>query len=875
VAYHTAALGSHKAAVHGVSKQLAVLNGPGVSMPGLIDDFSVCDDFSSGDVGSGVVVATFDARCWTEPEKIEGEIVFTQMNVKSPCHCQRVAVSEADNGVLYWSYHETNQECILFSSRGSLATCTSAETGWVSGHLGMVRLTGHSAAEVAGNTAFSLDISGHNFPGQGSPHATTADRQRIKIVEATESCQYGDMIPHIKGARCTGNKVCSPKPAHTSSTSATWNNLQIGNTEVDTSYKVCYNMGRTYNSVDWLEVPGLLKVTKSGYTYQLLDAVDEDIFSLTRQSAGNKIVISRPGLGVPDTTDSNTWAVDFIQSKFSCGVNPVDDFIAATTAANADDVTMTLTLPNNFPVDDYIICLSVGGGPSFAIPSAEGDQTVELVGEAGYSPKTAQVYGNQRASMSRNELDNMIKLKGFGLMGLTITQSPAHADIKLLSEDCDGGATLRIVSYQSKTDTEIEWSVSGLLNNANADLPAGEYKFCVLDREVARVTVTDRFHLNNNWVLTPGTDQAIEVTGADLSIRRDRIMVISCDGSCGVSGPTDALNLSLADYLGESPVNNLVDPPMADDELGYIPDDDTDSGVTWAAATDGKYCLGKHVSLASLDAAEIELIHSMTCFAQCADGTSTSDNCNGYFHGYDDSDSLSLCTTLAAAQAVFKDKDYVQSFDNHKTLNRLFLNTGTCSTDDLEDDSQYEWVNKVVPAPSRRLTRKVSALDGRKRRLTTDVIAAPTDNSWSKLLAFDSPFHFANGGTFKVCVCDSAVVYPNEKDFCNKVSDFKVDLGTVHVSGVSCLVSENKFQRGVCVEQKNSGGLRCYDTAAPTLALDPAPATPTHPDPVDDDDDDDDDNNDPTVTAWCLYGPEEDTEDNANCARIRRLHGMA
>ena len=29
-----------------------------------------------------------------------------------------------------------------------------------------------------------------------------------------------------------------------------------------------------------------------------------------------------------------------------------------------------------------------------------------------------------------------------------------------------------------------------------------------------------------------------------------------------------------------------------------------------------------------------------------------------------------------------------------------------------------------------------------------------------------------------------------------KASDYKIEIGTVHVSGVSCLVKETKFQRG-------------------------------------------------------------------------------
>jgi len=94
---------------------------------------------------------------------------------------------------------------------------------------------------------------------------------------------------------------------------------------------------------------------------------------------------------------------------------------------------------------------------------------------------------------------------------------------------------------------------------------------------------------------------------------------------------------------------------------------------------------------------------------------------------------------------------------------------------------------------------------------------------------------------------------------CKYSSDYKVEIGTIHVSGVSCLVAEEKFQRGTCVGQFY-GGLRCYPGKAPVITVPsgPAPKIPQEkaPDPTP---------FDPVLSSFCLYGPEEETRDDPLC----------
>jgi hypothetical protein len=64
-------------------------------------------------------------------------------------------------------------------------------------------------------------------------------------------------------------------------------------------------------------------------------------------------------------------------------------------------------------------------------------------------------------------------------------------------------------------------------------------------------------------------------------------------------------------------------------------------------------------------------------------------------------------------------------------------------------------------------------------------------------------------GTYQVCACDaslgSAVGSP-----CRSYADFSVDLGTLHSSGVQCLLGDTRLARATCTSQ-SLGGFRCEE----------------------------------------------------------------
>lgn len=209
--------------------------------------------------------------------------------------------------------------------------------------------------------------------------------------------------------------------------------------------------------------------------------------------------------------------------------------------------------------------------------------------------------------------------------------------------------------------------------------------------------------------------------------------------------------------------------------------------------------------------------------------------------------------------------DDCYGIDMHNGVPRCFLNgkqkgdmdAGSCEeyivNDQLSKLSDYDFFYKQRADTGRRAT-SIEASPRRKLLAAED-----TGASWGQVLRYANG-NAETGGQFKVCFCDRDTLADGQ--FCKKASDYKIEIGTLHVSGVSCLIEDPKFQRGTCVAQYH-GGLRCYPGDAPTLtvpAVTAAQATPQ-------DAADADAALDAALSAYCLYGPEEETRDDPMCVK--------
>jgi len=184
--------------------------------------------------------------------------------------------------------------------------------------------------------------------------------------------------------------------------------------------------------------------------------------------------------------------------------------------------------------------------------------------------------------------------------------------------------------------------------------------------------------------------------------------------------------------------------------------------------------------------------------------------CSGYEGGYDTAESSSLCLDVEQCTDLCAQTPGCTSIDMHTSKDRCFLNTGDCET--LLPDPDYNVMFKQVDDNTRRMMDRGRSLSAAQVR---ELIAGEDPGvSWDKLLRFDA-VEFTAGGEFKLCFCDPSLV---ASGICSSPTDYAIEVGSVHATGLECLLTNPKMQRGTCVSQYY-GGLRCYDDTAPTVEI--------------------------------------------------------
>merc|ERR1719321_2168488 len=78
----------------------------------------------------------------------------------------------------------------------------------------------------------------------------------------------------------------------------------------------------------------------------------------------------------------------------------------------------------------------------------------------------------------------------------------------------------------------------------------GRYSVCIESDagaadwiQVGDLTVTKRAHVGWTYVLDPEGDGSVEVTGEELEWKNDRIMIVDCQATCGVSSPAEGVTI--------------------------------------------------------------------------------------------------------------------------------------------------------------------------------------------------------------------------------------------------------------------------------------------------------------------------------------------
>jgi hypothetical protein len=456
-----------------------------------------------------------------------------------------------------------------------------------------------------------------------------------------------------------------------------------------------------------------------------------------------------------------------------------------------------------------------------------------------------------------------------GCVGINV-----HDDLPVcvLSSDCSTTSTAEDMQYfEKKTGTACT-------------------HFSDFTETAGTLAVTNRVDVAADYVTTPMAEASVELTGTGLMngidgmLTSDRIMIIDCGGTCGVSDPSTGLDMpanagkvetwskfwpkTFFQDAAAKDLENPVDPERVNEAVDAVEDTLGYYGDTEHGTLEKKYCVGLNMDI-SYDAetktgltVPIEgtsrPVQEYGCYSKCGMESCVGDHCfcDGYLSGYDSATTNAICADVATCQYICDNLEDCKSVDMHADLNRCFLNTAGCMLHEsapgcdvasppagcLASDDKYKLlVKREQPNEERRARRLSDPVD-----FTGDMTPLPTMDlgfSWGSMLRF-APIRFTSGGTFKLCFCDSALGAT-----CRSVADYAVEVGTVHASGVSCLIGKKELQRATCVEQYH-GGLRCYrDRAAPeptAPALSPLSAGEVPGDEYME-----------ALQTYCLYQPEE------------------
>jgi len=424
----------------------------------------------------------------------------------------------------------------------------------------------------------------------------------------------------------------------------------------------------------------------------------------------------------------------------------------------------------------------------------------------------------------------------------------------------------RLVGAARSHGTQMDCPVGSLTENRNYHhfsriIGASCTHASDFSEQAGILAVTRRATTGVDYVLEPnGEETSLEVVSANGNsltvaglegLSKDRITVIDCHGSCGVTEPAQSVTSpaeaqDIRTWNQFWPLSQFYDPAHNDTNNAQIEADDHFAFLGSEYTTIGRvFCSGRNLDLDVVALIDGSSIQQEQCYNKCQDGTITGEGCSGYYAGFDGPGSNALCVTPTQLQAFCDSIPSCESYDHHRTLNRGFLNGVGCEEGGsmMQSNENYNWVRR----------EREGAVAARRLQLEVPRYSS----SWSGMLRWRG-IAFSGAGTYKLCFCDSEHLPGRE---CMSTSDYAVELGTVHVSGIACLIKDTRFQRAACVNQYH-GGVRCYPDAAPVVA-EPVMEVLYYSDVV---------QPDPEVqkvlSTWCMFGPEEQANADPRCQYV-------
>jgi hypothetical protein len=351
------------------------------------------------------------------------------------------------------------------------------------------------------------------------------------------------------------------------------------------------------------------------------------------------------------------------------------------------------------------------------------------------------------------------------------------------------------------------------------------------DKQAGKLYVTARVELGATFVIEPGNAGSIEVMGANLRPWADRIMIVNCQDTCGVSPPSAQVGYPDGSEVGASgffsPVRKLDDGDELCPYVNYTQDpyrvhDEFD-------VVKSRYCNGVGLSLSESKAATARKLqaHELTteaaallerhrCATKCSQECKGSHCfCNGDIGSGQEFTSGAVCLPQYECEHLCKLMgDACHSVNMHKTLPRCFINHEACDSEiTLPNeyfglDMDYSLLVKRESSKPRDAKFAMTELEDISWGASSRGDLVPAEgHSTPSVLRF-APLGLPPPGTYKVCFCDSDLLASGSR--CERLSDYVVELGKMHVSGLGCLLSVPKLRSAKCFDQYY-GGLRCTE----------------------------------------------------------------
>jgi len=296
---------------------------------------------------------------------------------------------------------------------------------------------------------------------------------------------------------------------------------------------------------------------------------------------------------------------------------------------------------------------------------------------------------------------------------------------------------------------------------------------------VGSIVLSDRVAPDAHYVVGPGEDAMLELQVLRGGYKNDRIAIMDGFATCGLSSPSKDVAFSGWAEL---------EPQDFPDE--FAPQKLPNVSLFKYVTRDEQFCYGENLVPAEIGLAEHQ------CYNKCSKGSSDR-NCEGYLSGYDTPTSNALCLSEYECRVMCTLSRDCEVIDMHKSKPRCFFNPVACAEKDEQwEDTTYKTL---------KIDRDTSAFDGMIVR-SPGVHPDPLDGTTAWLEKSSLPFGPLplSPGTFKVCFCDAERAAP-----CASWSDYSIDAGTLHVSGVACLLSVPTLRVAECASTPLGSGLYC------------------------------------------------------------------